>query len=112
MRGAIAAILIAPLCAAGVSIRMEGGAFTVIGWNPGSSAPRGGWASIFAVYAADGDAPPVLGAYTIEGGSLIFRPRFPLAAGVHARAVFHPMGGSPITPTLRFQKPISPHRRG
>jgi hypothetical protein len=95
---ALALGLLAALCAAGESavIRMEAGGFKVAGWNPGRSVPRGGWSSIFAVYAAEGDAPPMLGAYTIENGSLVFRPRFPLAAGVQARAVFHPPHGAAV----------------
>ena len=69
---------------------MDAGAFKVAGWNPGSRAPSGGWSSIFAIYAAEGDAPPMLGVYAIENGCLVFRPRFPLAPGLKARATFHP----------------------
>jgi hypothetical protein len=98
--------LLVALCAAGetAAIRMEAGGFKVAGWNPGRSAPRGGWSSIFAVYAAQGDAPPMLGVYTIENGSLLFRPRFPLGAGVRARAVFHPPHGSAIEAVFEIPK--------
>jgi hypothetical protein len=106
VRVAIAALLLALLCAAGetAAIRMEAGGFRVAGWNPGRSAPGGGWSSIFAVYAAEGDAPPMLGVYSIENGSLVFRPRFPLAAGVRARAVFHPPHGTAIEAVFETQK--------
>jgi hypothetical protein len=103
---AIAALLMAPLYAAAetAAIHMEGGSFKVAGWNPGRSAPSGGWSSIFAVYAAEGDAPPMLGVYTVENGSLVFRPRFPLGAGVRARAVFHPPHGSAIEAVFEVPK--------
>jgi len=83
---------------------MESGAFKVAGWNPGKSAPRGGWSSIFAVYAAEGDAPPILGAYSLENNSLVFRPRFPLGAGVRARAVFHPLHGAALEVVFEIPK--------
>jgi len=83
---------------------MEAGAFRVTGWNPASRAPSGGWSSIFAVYAAGGDAPQMLGVYTVENGSLTFRPRFPLAAGVRARAVFHPPHGPAIEAAFEAPK--------
>jgi hypothetical protein len=47
------------------------------------------------VYAGvgDGDVPPLLGTYAVESASLVFRPRFPLAPGMHLRAVFQPPDG-------------------
>jgi hypothetical protein len=84
---------------------MEAGAFKVAGWNPGNRTPSGGWSSIFAVYAAGGDAPPMLGVYAIENRCLVFRPRFPLTAGVQARAVFHPPHGPAIEAVFEAQKP-------
>ncbi len=107
-----------------VSIRFDGTAFKVLGWkapsappanSAGSNAPtasgpggngRGangrdasgsdanGWPAIFAVYAGTGDVPPLEGTYSVEAGSLVFRPRFPVAPGVHYRAVFHLPGNS------------------
>jgi hypothetical protein len=75
-----------------VSIRQQGPVFQVIGWNPGLNAPAEGWPSVFAVYAGEGDAPPMLGAYTVENGRLTFRPRFPPAPGLRSRAVFRAPG--------------------
>jgi hypothetical protein len=66
---------------------MEGGAFRIAGWQPGPE-PAAGWSSVFAVYGGSGDVPPLAGAYSIEHGSLTFRPRYPLAPGLHVRAVF------------------------
>jgi hypothetical protein len=43
--------------------------------------------SVLSVYAAGADTP-MLGAYSVEGDAIVFRPRFPLAAGVSYRAVF------------------------
>ena len=38
----------------------------------------------------------MLGSYAVEGGMLVFRPRYPLAAGVKYRAVFRQPGRAPI----------------
>jgi hypothetical protein len=75
------------------SIQREGDAFKVAGWNAPRIEPSRGWSSVFTVYAGSGDVPPLLGSYAVEGGFLVFHPRFPIAAGVHYRAVFHPPGG-------------------
>jgi hypothetical protein len=75
------------------SIQRDGEAFKVAGWSAARAEPSRGWSSVFAVYAGIGDVPPLLGSYAVEGGSLVFHPRFPIAAGVHYRAVFHPPGG-------------------
>src|SRR5258705_13878446 len=88
-------LLLSAAAAEKASIRMEGAGFKVVGWKPGTT-PADGWQSIFAVYAGDGDVPPMLGAYTVENGALIFRPRFPPAPGVRSRAVFHPPGSPAI----------------
>ena len=37
----------------------------------------------------------MLGSYSVENGSLLFRPRFPLASGMRLRALFRG-GGAPI----------------
>jgi hypothetical protein len=74
-----------------VSIQLEAGAFKVAGWTPPAAAPSGGWMSVFAVFAGPGDAP-MLGTYTVDRGTLLFRPRYPLSSGVKYRAVFHAAG--------------------
>jgi hypothetical protein len=81
------ALFLLPLACAAQSITMEGGAFRVAGWQPGPEPPAG-WSEILSLYAGSGDVPPLGGAYTIENGVLTFRPKYPLAPGVHVRAVF------------------------
>jgi len=76
-----------------VSLQLDGNAFRVVGWQAPSAPPPGGWASVLAVYAGPG-ALPILGAYAIENGTLVFRAQYPLAAGVRYRATFHPAGPS------------------
>lgn len=76
-----------------ISIQFDGSAFKLVGWKVTSAAPAKGWASVFVVYAGAGDIPPLLGSYSVEGDTLVFRPSFPIAPGVHYRAVFHPPGG-------------------
>jgi hypothetical protein len=79
-----------------VSVQLDAGAFRVAGWQAPATPPAGGWASVFNVYAGSADAPAMLGSYSVEGGTLLFRPRYPLAAGVKYRAVFHQPGRTPI----------------
>jgi hypothetical protein len=76
---------------------MENGRFITSGWTPPVVAPAGGWASIFKVYAGPGgDVPAMLGSYSVEHGSIVFRPRFPLSPGIVVRAVLSPPGGPSI----------------
>ncbi len=80
----------------------EGSAFKVVGWKPGAATEG---ESVFAVYAGDGDAPPMLGSYSMENGALTFRPRFPPAPGVRIRAVFHPPAGATVEAVFESDKP-------
>jgi len=80
-----------------VSIQLDAGAFRVTGWQAPATPPVGGWTSVFNVYAGTADVPAMLGTYGIEGGTLVFRPRYPLAAGVKYRAVFRQPGQRPST---------------
>ena len=81
--------------------RVQGVAFKVVGWKPPSAAPATGWASIFSVYAGVGDVPPLAGTYAVEDNTLVFYPRYPIAAGVHYRAVFQPPeGGARVVKTF------------
>ena len=41
-----------------------------------------------SIYAGSGDVPALLGSYKVENGSLVFHPTYPIAAGVHYRAIF------------------------
>jgi hypothetical protein len=95
------------------SIQLQSGAFKVAGWTAPRTEPATGWASVFAVYTGTGNLPALVGSYAVEGGSLVFHPRYPFAAGVQYRAVFHPPGGGapvvgvfdgpprPVTPLAR-----------
>jgi len=101
---AVALILGTLATAQSVSIQLDGQTFKVIGWRPPSSAPAAGWTAIFTVYAGDGDVPPLAGSYAVENGTLVFHPKYPLAAGPHYRAVFTPAGAPRIEknfPTVR-----------
>lgn len=75
-----------------IAIQLDAGAFRVTGWLAPATPPPGGWAPVFSVYAGTGNAPAMLGSYIVEGGTLVFRPRYPLAAGVKYRAVFRQPG--------------------
>jgi hypothetical protein len=84
---ALAALLL-PLAgvAASVSIQLDNGAFKVTGYQA-ASEPAQGWEHLFVV-TVDGQDTPLFGSYSVENGTLSFRPRFPIAPGVTYRAVF------------------------
>lgn len=104
-RLALAAVLLSQTgLAASVSIQVDNGAFTVTGWT--APEPPGGWASIFTVSTGP-DLPPLFGTYSSEGGSLTFRPRYPLASGVTYHAVFHPPESAPVEATFHGPEPVT-----
>ncbi|HEY1381621.1 MAG TPA: hypothetical protein VGF55_32790, partial [Gemmataceae bacterium] len=72
------------------------------------------WTALFTV-TADGNAQPMLGAYSVELGMLRFRPRWPLVPGVKYTATFHtdkqPGGantGAAVFVTVTLPKPPPP----
>jgi hypothetical protein len=73
-----------------VSIQLEGGIFKVVGTSTGT----------LVVYAGSSDVPPLAGKTTVEGGAIVFRPAYPLAPGVHYRAIFTPTRGAAIEKTF------------
>ncbi len=89
---AAAALTAAAASAQGVSIQFENGDFKVTGYIGTIADPEGA----FAVYVGSGNIPPLLGAYSAGRGLLVFHPRFPLAPGVHYRAVFQLPGQSKV----------------
>jgi hypothetical protein len=64
-------------------VEYKDGAFRLVNWKGSGDAPE----SALAVYAAGADTP-MLGSYSKEGDTLVFRPRFPLSSGIAYRAVF------------------------
>ncbi len=82
------------------SVRLDGQVFRVVDWTPPAVPPPGGWASVLAIYAGRGNVPPLLGAHAIDHGQLIFRPAYPIAAGVQYRVVFRPPGAAVIETTI------------
>jgi hypothetical protein len=96
---AIAAILLLSVAAFAQSpdIELQNGAFRVNGWKAPQSAPSAGWGTVFLVYAGAGKVPPLLGSWSVESGTLVFHPRYPVAPGVHYHAVFRTSSGAIIT---------------
>jgi hypothetical protein len=86
--------------AATPTIQLDGSSFRVTNWTAPRTPPAKGWPSIFAVYAGQGNVPPVLGSYSVDAGTLTFRPKFPIESGVKYRAVFRPGDGPAIEKTL------------
>ena len=78
------------------SIQLDNGAFKVTGWKA-TAPPAKGWSSVFTIYAGTGDVPALAGKYSVDNNILVFRPQFPIAAGVQYRAVFQPPGSSALT---------------
>lgn len=101
--GLVIALLVWGLAgsAAGVSLSMEGGVFRTVGWQPPEQPPSGGWGTVLSVYAGSRDAPPMLGAYRVENGSLVFQPRFPISPGMLVTAVLKLPDGTQHTAIYR-----------
>ena len=79
------------------------GVFRLVNWKDSGQAEE----SALAVYAAGADTP-MLGTYSKEGDTLVFRPRFPLSSGISYRAVFpggtFVVGAAPAAaPTARVE---------
>ena len=91
-----------------VSIQKDGAGYKVAGWNPGSEEPPDGWSLIFALYAGEGDVPPMLGTYSVEDEVLVFRPRYPPTPGVRIRAVFRMPDGPPLEAIFETAKVNAP----
>jgi hypothetical protein len=113
---AVAALLWAGTATIGansVSIALQNGAFRVSGWSAPSSPPGGDWGRVLSVYTGTGkNLPAVLGSYTVEQGTLVFRPRYPVSAGVDYRVVFHPPGGSVVEKSIAGPpRPVNPVAR-
>jgi hypothetical protein len=105
-RPLLVSLLLALAFAAGaqdIAIRMDGGVFRVAGRRAGLE-PAAGWSGLLSVYAGAGDVPPLLGTYSVEGGALTFRPRFPLSPGLRVRAVFQPPGGPRVEAVFEIPK--------
>jgi hypothetical protein len=100
-------LLVLPIAAQTPVIVMEAGVFRVTGWRA-VGPPLNGWSSVLAVYAGEGDVPPLLGTYSFADGSLVFTPRFPVAPGIHLRAVFQSPGGAPVEATFDIPKEAAP----
>jgi hypothetical protein len=89
-------ILILAFNASAQTVELQSGTFRVAGWKPDSSIRVEDLPAILAIYTGGADAPPVLGAYSIEDRVLVFRPRFPLVPGVRYRAVLKLPGSSVV----------------
>jgi hypothetical protein len=83
----LAALLPWAANAADVSIQYERGEFQVSNLST-EPMPKSGWEAVFAVYAGNGDVPPMAGTYHRVGQTLYFEPRYPLTPGVKYRAVY------------------------
>ena len=79
------------------NIELQNGAFRVNGWKAPQSEPPGGWGTVFLVYAGAGKVPPLLGSWSVESGTLVFHPRYPVSPGVHYHAVLRIPSGVMIT---------------
>ena len=74
----------------------DGAAFRAEPWA--GPAPAGGWREALAVFASeDPAAPAMLGAYRLDGGAVVFTPRFDPSPSVRLRAIFRPDAGAPVT---------------
>lgn len=85
----------APTASTPIDIQQQGAAFLISGWRPPPEPAGHDWSGLFAVYAGSGDTP-LLGSYAVEAGRLVFRPSYPITAGLQYRAVFQLPGARPV----------------
>src|SRR5579871_1692915 len=103
--GLALALFISLLAAdSGPRIELAGGSFRVSGIAD-MAEPREGWQAVFTVSTGAADGPPMLGAYSAEGGAIVFTPRFPLASGVRYHAVYRPRGRAGASAEAWFDGP-------
>ena len=97
---AVLLLLGATAGAQSISIEQNGSAFRVVGWQAPATPPPGGWPSLFSVsvapVAGSPQNPPVLGTYSVENRTLVFRMQYPPAPGVRYSASFHLPGQNPV----------------
>jgi len=86
------------------TIELRDGTFRVSGWKPDRSVAAEDLSSIFTVQTGGPDSPAILGSYSMEGGVVVFRPRFPLAQGVRYRAVLRRTGDAPLETIFEQEK--------
>lgn len=94
----------AGLAAQNNQIRFHDGVFTVTAIEP--PEPAGGWAAVFPIYVSGNESQPMLGTYTLEGDTLTFRPRFPLAPGIAYHALLR--SKSTVIAEASFDPPPAP----
>jgi len=95
MRWLLAAIILTfgvVAAAQPVAIQFDGQSFRV--------PARQGSLVVYAGTGPGSDIPPLAGSTSLENGSLVFRPRFPLAQGMRYRVVFTPPSGVAIEKTF------------
>ena len=72
------------LAAAGADIRLVEGEFVL---SPAPEQQGRQWTEVFSVRVETGaEVPPMSGSYRVEGGNLVFHPRYPLTGGMKYRA--------------------------
>jgi hypothetical protein len=86
-----AGVFLAFALAAGQQVELRDGTFRLPQWTGGLQPPRDGWQAVFPVYAGS-STTPMLGTYSVEGGALVFHPRFPLDPNTSYHGTF-PNGG-------------------
>ncbi|MBM3814323.1 MAG: hypothetical protein FJW20_22090 [Acidimicrobiia bacterium] len=86
-----AALVTVPAAVAQIQITLEGDppVFRATGSSVLPRLKNPNFSAIFRVSLDRDDVPPMAGDYSVQGGTLIFRPEFPLEPGLTYRAVFH-----------------------
>jgi len=81
------------------------GTFRVTGWAEAEKFTPQQWGQVFSVQVDLADVPPLLGAYHLEQGALVFVPQYPVQAGVPYRATFKAPGRDAVVQRFTIPKP-------
>src|SRR6266446_3110752 len=100
-------LVILPIAAQSpVTIRLDSaGNFRVDGWDDAAKLGSKQWPQIFTVAVDARAVPPLLGTYSLEQGSLLFIPRYPVQAGLRYRATLKIPNRTPLIESFFVPKP-------
>src|SRR5262245_49760230 len=104
-RGVLAACLLL-LQSPAVRFDQAKGVFLLEGWAGAAQQTPERLAEMFTVSVDVPDVPALLGRYSLENGTVIFTPQYPVQAGVRYKAIARIPGMTPLTTVTEIPKKV------
>jgi len=105
-RGVFAACLLLLVQSPTVRFDSARNLFLLENWSGAAQLPADRYSDVFQISVDAPDVPPMLGQYRIEGGALVFSPRYPAQPGIKYRAVARIPGSAPVTTLVDIPKAV------